>query len=175
MVKSGYYPSLRFLETNILLDFISRNPTEIIKHKRAVGLIGAGNKVPSVQVLQEVYVPTTRPNRLDPLPRDIVAGPIRTWLRFRVQEISVPLMTGARGLVKNGSLFEISRCGSLAFGRRPDVHPFPISSLFKGRSDVDIVSLDCAGAAYRRDGCGLPGCRCVATYLSWNRRQPRSV
>jgi predicted nucleic acid-binding protein len=87
--------SLRFLDTNILLYSISRDPTETAKHDRAVGLIDAGDNALSVQVLQEFYVQATRPTRPDPLPHDIAAGLIRTWLRFKVQEISVPIMTGA--------------------------------------------------------------------------------
>jgi predicted nucleic acid-binding protein len=45
--------------------------------------------------LQEFYVQATRPTRPDPLPHDIASGLIRTWLRFKVQEISVPIMIGA--------------------------------------------------------------------------------
>ena len=86
---------LRFLDTNILLYSISRDPTETIKHDRAVALVDAGNNALSVQVLQEFYVQATRPSRPDPLPHDIAAGLIRTWLRFKVQEISAPIMTGA--------------------------------------------------------------------------------
>lgn len=85
----------RFLDTNILLYSISRDPTETTKHDAAVALIDAGNNALSVQVLQEFYVQATRPTRPDRLPHDIAAGLIRTWLRFRVQEISVPVMTGA--------------------------------------------------------------------------------
>jgi predicted nucleic acid-binding protein len=87
--------TLRFLDTNILLYSISRDPTERIKQDRAVALIDAGNNALSVQVLQEFYVQATRPTRPDPLPHDIATGLIRTWLRFKVQEISVPIMTGA--------------------------------------------------------------------------------
>jgi predicted nucleic acid-binding protein len=87
--------SLHFLDTNILLYSISRDPTETTKHARAVALIDAGDNALSVQVLQEFYVQATRPTRPDPLPHDIAAGLIRTWLRFKVQEISVPIMTGA--------------------------------------------------------------------------------
>jgi hypothetical protein len=46
-------------------------------------------------VLQEFYVQAPRPTRTDSLLHDIAAGLIRTWLRFKVQEISVPIMTGA--------------------------------------------------------------------------------
>ena len=46
-------------------------------------------------MLQEFYVQATRPTRPDPLPHEIAVGLIRTWLRIKVQEISVPIMTGA--------------------------------------------------------------------------------
>jgi predicted nucleic acid-binding protein len=86
---------LRFLDTNILLYSVSRDPTETTMRDRAVALIDAGNNALSVQVLQEFYVQATRLTRPDPPPYDIAAGLIRTWLRFKVQEISVPIMTAA--------------------------------------------------------------------------------
>ena len=87
--------SLHFLDTNILLYSISRDPTETTKHDHAVALIDGGDNALSVQVLQEFYVQATRPTRPDALPHNIAVGLIRTWLRFKVQEISVPIMTGA--------------------------------------------------------------------------------
>jgi predicted nucleic acid-binding protein len=86
---------LRFLDTNILLYSISRDPSEVAKRDRAVTLIDAAGNALSVQVLQEFYVQATRPTRSDALPHEIAAGLIRTWLRFKVQEISVSIMTGA--------------------------------------------------------------------------------
>jgi hypothetical protein len=62
---------LRFLDKNILLYSISRDPTETTKHDLAVTLIDAGNNALSVQVLQEFYVQATRPTRPDRLPHDI--------------------------------------------------------------------------------------------------------
>jgi predicted nucleic acid-binding protein len=46
-------------------------------------------------VLQEFYVQATRPTRADAIAHDIVTALIRTWLRFKVQEITVPIMIGA--------------------------------------------------------------------------------
>jgi predicted nucleic acid-binding protein len=40
-------------------------------------------------------VQVTRPTRRDALPHDIAAGLIQTWLRFKVQETSVSIMTAA--------------------------------------------------------------------------------
>jgi predicted nucleic acid-binding protein len=49
----------------------------------------------SVQVLQEFYVQATRPTRPDPLPHEIAAGLIRTWVRFKVQEINLAILSAA--------------------------------------------------------------------------------
>src|SRR5207253_5231008 len=62
---------------------------------RAVALIDAGDNALSAQVLQEFYVQATRPTRADAVPHDIAVGLIRTWLRFTVQEITLPIMLGA--------------------------------------------------------------------------------
>jgi predicted nucleic acid-binding protein len=85
----------RFLDTNILLYSISRDPAESAKRDRAIALIDGEDNALSVQVLQEFYVQATRPTRPDALPHDIAAGLIRTWLRFKVQDITVPIMTRA--------------------------------------------------------------------------------
>jgi predicted nucleic acid-binding protein len=87
--------TLRFLDTNIFLYSISRDAAETAKRERAIALIDADDNALSVQVLQEFYVQATRPGRADALPHDIAAALIRTWLRFRVQEITVPIMTRA--------------------------------------------------------------------------------
>jgi hypothetical protein len=86
--------SLRFLDTNILLYSISGEPTETTNRDRAVALVDAVDNALSVQVLQEFYVQATRATRSDALPHDIAAGLIRTWLRFKVQDNSVPIVTG---------------------------------------------------------------------------------
>ena len=87
--------TLRFLDTNILLYSISRDPAEAAKRERAIGLVDADDNALSVQVLQEFYVQATRPTRADALPHEIAAGLIRTWLRFQVQEITLPIMARA--------------------------------------------------------------------------------
>jgi predicted nucleic acid-binding protein len=87
--------TLRFLDTNILLHSISRNPAEATKRARAITIIDGGDNALSVQVLQEFYVQATRPSRPDAIPHDIATGLIRTWLRFKVQEITVAIMSEA--------------------------------------------------------------------------------
>jgi predicted nucleic acid-binding protein len=88
----------RFLDTDILLYSISRDPAETAKRDRAITLIDADHNALSVQVLQEFYVQATRPTRSDAVPHDVAAGLIRTWWRFKVQEITVPIMTRALGI-----------------------------------------------------------------------------
>jgi predicted nucleic acid-binding protein len=85
----------RFIDTNILLYSISRDPAEVSKRDIAVALLDADNIALSVQVLQEFYVQATRVTRPDALSHDIAVGLVRTWLRFTVQEITLPIMIGA--------------------------------------------------------------------------------
>jgi predicted nucleic acid-binding protein len=84
-----------FLDTNVLLYSISRDPAEAAKRERAIALLDRDDGALSVQVLQEFYVQATRATRPDPLPHDIAAGLIATWTRFRVQEISLAILAGA--------------------------------------------------------------------------------
>ena len=85
----------RFIDTNILLYSISRDPAEAPKRAVAIALLDAEDIVLSVQVLQEFYVQATRATRPDALAHDVAAGLVRTWLRFKVQEITLPVMTSA--------------------------------------------------------------------------------
>jgi predicted nucleic acid-binding protein len=87
--------ALHFLDTNILLYSISRDPAEKAKRERAVALLEEDDGALSVQVLQEFYVQATRPTRPDPLPHDIAAGLITTWTRFSVQEITLSILISA--------------------------------------------------------------------------------
>jgi predicted nucleic acid-binding protein len=84
-----------FLDTNILLYSISTAPDEATKRDQAIALLDREDVALSVQVLQEFYVQATRPTRPDALPHDIVVGLIRAWARFRVQEITLAVFSGA--------------------------------------------------------------------------------
>jgi predicted nucleic acid-binding protein len=84
-----------FLDTNILLYSISTAPEERSKRDRALSITGRDDCALSVQVLQEFYVQATRVSRPDPLPHEIAAGLVSTWLRFRVQENTVAILLGA--------------------------------------------------------------------------------
>jgi len=85
----------RFLDTNVLLYSISRDPREAAKRDIAVALLDRRDNGLSVQVLQEFYVQATRTTRPDALPHEIAAGLVRTWLRFPVQEVTVAVMSDA--------------------------------------------------------------------------------
>jgi predicted nucleic acid-binding protein len=86
---------MRFIDTNILLYSISRDPGEASKRDIAIALLSADDIALSVQVLQEFYVQATRSTRSDRLDHDIAVGLIRTWLRFKVQDVTLPVMIGA--------------------------------------------------------------------------------
>ena len=87
--------ALRFIDTNILLYSISRDRAEVRKRDIAIALLDEDELALSVQVLQEFYVQATRTTRADALAHEIAVGLVRTWLRFKVQEITVPVMIGA--------------------------------------------------------------------------------
>ena len=53
----------RFIDTNVLLYSISRDPAEAAKRDRAVALLAADDLGLSAQVLQEFYVQATRASR----------------------------------------------------------------------------------------------------------------
>ncbi len=87
--------ALRFLDTNILLYSISRDPEEVTKRDRARMLLDRDDVGLSIQVLSEFYVQATRPTRNDALPHDIAAGLIASWLRFPVQETTPGVLLDA--------------------------------------------------------------------------------
>ena len=86
---------LRFIDTNILLYSISRDPAEATKREIAIALLDTENVALSVQVLQEFYVQATRATRPDAVAHDIAVGLVRTWLRFKIQEMTLPVMLDA--------------------------------------------------------------------------------
>ena len=87
--------AMRFLDTNILLYAVSTAPEEAAKNRRAIELLDADDWALSVQVLQEFYVQATRANRPDRLEHRQAAALIESWLRFRVQEITIAILQSA--------------------------------------------------------------------------------
>ena len=84
-----------FLDTNVLLYSISKNPSEAPKRDRAIALLDDDSSAISVQVLQEFYVQATRPGRGDAIPHELAAGLIEAWTRFRVQDMNLEVLRAA--------------------------------------------------------------------------------
>ncbi len=86
---------MRFVDTNVLLYAVSKDAAEARKAAAARALLDAEDLAVSVQVLQEFYVQATRSNRTDRLTHLQAASLVESWLRFPVQETTVPLMKAA--------------------------------------------------------------------------------
>ena len=81
-----------FLDTNILLYSISQNPAESLKRDRAIALLADDSGALSIQVLQEFYVQATRTSRADAVSHELAAGLIEAWSRFRIQDMTLPVL-----------------------------------------------------------------------------------
>lgn len=86
---------MRFVDTNILLYAVSTAADERAKKERALAVLDGDDVALSVQVLQEFYVQATHRGRAERLSHDDAVALVESWLRFPVQEISVPLMQNA--------------------------------------------------------------------------------
>ena len=86
---------MRFVDTNVLLYSISRDPAEITKSETARELLTGRDLALSVQVLQEFYVQATRETRKDLLTHRQAAELVTAFARFPVQETTVDLVRGA--------------------------------------------------------------------------------
>lgn len=86
---------MTFVDTNVLLYAVCAGRVDRAKAEIARDILRRDDLVVSVQVLQEFYVQATRTGRVQPLSHDEAAELIALWLRFRVIELSVPLMQAA--------------------------------------------------------------------------------
>ena len=86
---------LRFVDTNILLYFVSGDPADSAKQLTAGELLDHEDLCLSVQVLQEFYVQATRPTRADPLTHQEALDLIASWKRYPIQEMTLELMDNA--------------------------------------------------------------------------------
>ena len=84
-----------FLDTNILLYSISQDPAESPKRDRALALLDDDSGSLSIQVLQEFYVQATWSSRADAVPHELAAGLIEAWSRFRIQDMTLPVLKTA--------------------------------------------------------------------------------
>lgn len=86
---------MRFVDTNILLYAISRDPAEGAKAERANNLLAERELALSVQVLQEFYVQSTRNTRADRLTHEQAVALVESFRRFAVQETTTGLVLAA--------------------------------------------------------------------------------
>ncbi len=86
---------MRFVDTNILLYAISKDPAEAEKAAAAVALLESDDLATSVQVPQEFYVQATRPGRRGRLTHSQGRDFLNAMKRLPIQVNSVPVMDAA--------------------------------------------------------------------------------
>lgn len=86
---------MRFIDTNILLYAISRDPEEQGKADRALEILESRDLGLSVQVLQEFYVQATRESRSDPLAHDQAQRLVESFMRFPVADVTPQIALAA--------------------------------------------------------------------------------
>lgn len=94
----------RFLDTNVLLYAVSSAPEEEVKAQRARDLLEEDDWALSIQVLQEFYVQATRASRPDRISHVQATALIESWLRFRVQDITVSVLQAALAIKQHHGL-----------------------------------------------------------------------
>lgn len=87
--------AVRFADTDVLLYAISRDPAEAGKSEVARVILGGGDVGFSVQVLQEFYAQATRASRPDRLSHVQAYALVESFTRFRVQELTLPIVRAA--------------------------------------------------------------------------------
>jgi len=90
-----WFTRVRFVDTNVLLYTISRDPQEREKAVLANELLASRDLGLSVQVLQEFYVQATRDSRTDRLTDEQAAALVDSFRRFPVQETTVGVALAA--------------------------------------------------------------------------------
>lgn len=86
---------MRFVDTNVLLYGVSRDPEERDKAARANEILTARDLGLSVQVLQEFYVQAIRESRTDALTHDQAFELVESFMRFPVQAMTTGVMRAA--------------------------------------------------------------------------------
>lgn len=84
-----------FFDTSILIYSISADPAEAAKRQLAISLLRRHDGALSVQVLQEFYTQATRPTRPHRLRHEEAAALVKTWTRFRVQDMTIAILNAA--------------------------------------------------------------------------------
>jgi predicted nucleic acid-binding protein len=96
---------VRFVDTNVLLYAISRDPVEQDKAERAGEVLADRDLALSVQVLQEFYVQATRASRPDPISHQQAVRLIESFRRFPVQDVTSAIVMAA---LDTGQRFQLS-------------------------------------------------------------------
>jgi predicted nucleic acid-binding protein len=99
--------TVEFVDTNILLYAISRDPEEQDKAQRVNRILTGRDVALSVQVLQEFYVQATRESRTDRLSHVQAMKLVESFLRFPVAPISTGVLLAA---MASCDRFGISYC-----------------------------------------------------------------
>ena len=86
---------MRFVDTNVLLYAISREPEDHDKAERANALLDAGDVALSVQVLQEFYVQSTRETRTDRIANEQAATLVESLLVFPIADNTTGVVLAA--------------------------------------------------------------------------------
>jgi predicted nucleic acid-binding protein len=86
---------VRFVDTNVLLYAVSRDPAEEDKAAIASAILEHRDLALSTQVLQEFYVQATRVTRGDALPHETAVGLAEAFSRFHVEPITLAIVSAA--------------------------------------------------------------------------------
>jgi predicted nucleic acid-binding protein len=86
---------VRFVDTNVLLYAVSRDPEEQDKAAVAREILSRRDLALSVQVLQEFYVQATRESRSDRLRHDQAVRLVESFCRYPVQELTLSILRAA--------------------------------------------------------------------------------
>lgn len=109
---------MRFVDTNVLLYAISKDPGEAAKAAVANAVLDSSDIALSAQVLQEFYVQATRASRPDRLSAKQARSLVESFTRFRVAPITDALVlaaatTSARYRISYWDAAVIDACRSL--------------------------------------------------------------
>jgi predicted nucleic acid-binding protein len=86
---------MRFVDTSVLLYALSTAPEEREKADISLTILDDRDLAVSVHVLQEFYVQVTRPTKTDRITHEQATALIEAYLRFQVQETTLPLLRAA--------------------------------------------------------------------------------
>jgi predicted nucleic acid-binding protein len=93
-----------FIDTNVLLYSISKNPNELKKRNTALAILEGDDCVLSVQVLQEFYFRSTRPRQGAPTSETDAEALVHSWFRHRIVENTSSILLRAIELSRRNKI-----------------------------------------------------------------------